>query len=268
MACLSFLLFMGSGNRIFNHRNSSSKEDNREHQKPIPTDLIFAMKLTTQQIATIEETLVLNGVVYDDIKLELVDHIATEIESEISIKDKAFEVILKEVFERWKPQLKPTSHNLLLGYGFLAPKIISDKFADDKKKELIAGGIIVSLLTVLILLVRNKFHSPAILASIVFVLQTTSVVGVLLIISGRLFVLKSKLNTSYLFWFNKVFYLLLIYGLLIGFSCFPILPSNNNTDIKVGGLIVTLMYLFMIYGNLKLFYKHFQFEKKLSTSSL
>jgi hypothetical protein len=40
------------------------------------------MKLTNQQIETIEETLVLNGVVYDDIKLELVDHIATEIESE------------------------------------------------------------------------------------------------------------------------------------------------------------------------------------------
>jgi hypothetical protein len=31
------------------------------------------MKLTNQQITTIEETLVLNGVVYDDIKLELVD---------------------------------------------------------------------------------------------------------------------------------------------------------------------------------------------------
>jgi hypothetical protein len=30
---------------------------------------------------TIEQTLVLNGVVYDDIKLELLDHIATEIES-------------------------------------------------------------------------------------------------------------------------------------------------------------------------------------------
>jgi hypothetical protein len=39
------------------------------------------MKLTNQQIQ--RETLVLNGVVYDD-KTELVDHIATEIEAEIS----------------------------------------------------------------------------------------------------------------------------------------------------------------------------------------
>jgi hypothetical protein len=57
------------------------------------------MKLTNQQITTIEETLVLNGVVYDDIKLELVDHIATEIESEIVVRN--LEVVLKEVFEKW-----------------------------------------------------------------------------------------------------------------------------------------------------------------------
>jgi len=48
------------------------------------------MKLTTEQIATIEETLVLNGVVYDDIKFELLDHIASEIESECSNEEKPF----------------------------------------------------------------------------------------------------------------------------------------------------------------------------------
>jgi hypothetical protein len=222
------------------------------------------MRLTTEQITTIEETLVLNGVVYDDIKLELLDHIATEIESEASIEGKPFEVALKEVFEKWKPQLRPTSDNLLLGYGFLAPKIISDKFAEDRKKELIAAGIIVSLLTVLILWIWNKFQSFSVLSGIIFVLQTTSLVAAVLMISGRLFVLKSKINTTHLFWFNKSFNLLLLYGLLIGFNCFPILPSSKNTDIKVGGLITTLIYLFLIYGSLKLFYKHFQFEKKLS----
>jgi hypothetical protein len=225
------------------------------------------MKLTNQQITTIEETLVLNGVVYDDIKLELVDHIATEIESETISEAKPFDVILKEVFEKWKPQLKPTSHNLLLGYGFSAPKIISDKFADDKKKELIVAGILVSLFTSLILLIGNKFQSFSVLSAIVFALQTTSIAGAILMISGRLLVLKSRINTTHLFWFKKSFNLLLLYGLLIGLGCFPILPSNNNTDIKVGGLIVTLIYLFLLYGILKQFYKHFQFEKKLSISN-
>jgi hypothetical protein len=37
------------------------------------------MKLTTEQIAKIEETLVLIVVVYEDIKFELIDHITSEI---------------------------------------------------------------------------------------------------------------------------------------------------------------------------------------------
>ena len=76
------------------------------------------MKLTNQQITIIEETLVLNGVVYDDIKIELIDHIASEMEAETINEAKPFEIILKEVFEKWKPQLRPTSHNLWLGSGF------------------------------------------------------------------------------------------------------------------------------------------------------
>ncbi|WP_426062452.1 hypothetical protein [Flavobacterium sp. DSP2-3-1] len=225
------------------------------------------MKLTNHQLTIIEETLVLNGVVYDDIKLELIDHIASEIEAEAFSEAKPFEIILTKVFDKWKPQLKPTSHNLLLGYGFLAPKIISDKFADDKKKELLVAGVTVCMLTVLILLIKSKFQSPSILSGIVFVLQTTCVLGALLIVSARLFVLKSKTKTTYLFWFNKSFSLILLYGLLIGSGFFPILVTNENLEIRVGSLIVALTYLFLVYGNLKFFYKHLQFKKKLSISN-
>jgi hypothetical protein len=63
----------------------------------------------------------------------------------------------------------------------------------------------------------NKFQSFSVLLAIVFVLQTTSIAGALLMISGRLFVLKSKMNTTYLFWFNKSFNLLLfmVYSLAL-----------------------------------------------------
>jgi hypothetical protein len=39
-------------------------------------------------------------------------------------------------------------------------------------------------------------------------------------ISGRLFVLKSKMNTTLFILVNKSFNVLLLYGLLIGFGCF------------------------------------------------
>ena len=225
------------------------------------------MKLTNQQLIIIEETLILNGIVYDDIKLELIDHIASEIEAEAISEAKPFEIILKEVFEKWKPQLKPTSYNLLLGYGFLAPKIIIDKLANDKKRELFAGAIIICLFTVAILAINNKLQSPLVLSVIVFFIKTVSLMGALLMLSGKLFLSKSKIKSTYLFRFNKSFYLILFYGVLIGIGLFPILPSNKNIEIKAISLIVTLTYLFLIYVNLKFLYKHFQFEKKLSISN-
>jgi hypothetical protein len=57
------------------------------------------MLWTNQQITTIEETLVLNGVVYDDIKLELVDHIATEMRVGDS-REKPLR-LFERVFEKW-----------------------------------------------------------------------------------------------------------------------------------------------------------------------
>jgi hypothetical protein len=44
------------------------------------------MQLTVEQISTINETLVLNGLVYDDVKMELLDHIASEIEQAMDDK--------------------------------------------------------------------------------------------------------------------------------------------------------------------------------------
>ncbi|TWI01208.1 hypothetical protein IQ05_00779 [Flavobacterium tiangeerense] len=222
------------------------------------------MKLTTEQIAQIEETLILNGVVYDDIKIELIDHIASEIETETINDSKPFETILKEVFQKWKLQLRPASHNLWLGNGFSAPKIIVDKLANDKKRELFAGAIIVSLVTVAILAINNKLQSPVLLLGVVFFMKILSLVGALLMLSGKLFLLQSRIKSTYLYRFNKSFYLILFYGVLIGIGLFPILPSNKNLEIKAISLIVTLIYLFLIFGNLKLFHKHFRLEKKLS----
>ena len=225
------------------------------------------MNLTNQQLTIIEETLILNGVVYDDIKLELIDHIASEIEAEIINDSKSFEIILKEVLEKWKQQLKSASDNLWLGSGFSAPKIILDKLADDKKRELFVGGISIGLMTMVILTINYKLQSPLVLLGIVFFIKTVSLMGALLMLSGKLSLFKSKIKSTYLFRFNKSFYLILFYGVLIGIGLFPILPSNKNIQIKAISLIVTLTYLFLNYGNLKLFYKHFQFEKKLSISN-
>ena len=48
------------------------------------------MKLTTEQIDHIEQTLVKNGLDFEDLKLELIDHIASEIEMTMTSDEMSF----------------------------------------------------------------------------------------------------------------------------------------------------------------------------------
>ena len=59
------------------------------------------MKLTNQQITQIDEILVLNGLNYEDLKLEVTDHIASEIEVLMEDNSFSFDENLKAVFEKW-----------------------------------------------------------------------------------------------------------------------------------------------------------------------
>jgi hypothetical protein len=218
------------------------------------------MKLTTQQIATIEETLVLNGVVYDDIKLELLDHIATEIESECSIEDKPFEVVLKEVFESWEPQLRP-SNSFFTGINNSYPKMILDNKLALIKKQLFTGFLI-SIIVLVIFLVLKENYSPQFLT---FQFQKgvrfLYVGGCLLLTFSAIRICKSKLNTSFnhLFKTRVMMYLFYIY---------PIIFFNTPTTINNQVLLVIFesLMLFHFLLSFQLAIKHIQFEKKLSNS--
>ena len=91
------------------------------------------MKLTTGQIATIDKTLVLNGLIYEDIKLEVTDHIASEIENQLQNNQSNFKEVFDEVFSKWQSELKLTSN--WWSSGFVAPKIVIDKYALQIKKQ-------------------------------------------------------------------------------------------------------------------------------------
>lgn len=91
------------------------------------------MKLTTAQIEEIDETLVSKGLIYDDIKLEVTDHIASEIENQLENNQCIFTDAFEDVFSKWQSELKLTSN--WWSSGFVAPKIVIDKYALQVKKQ-------------------------------------------------------------------------------------------------------------------------------------
>lgn len=62
------------------------------------------MKLTNEQIAIIDQTLIDKGVVYDEIKLELLDHIVTDIELET--KETNFDFAFSKAMLKWEKELE------------------------------------------------------------------------------------------------------------------------------------------------------------------
>ena len=222
------------------------------------------MKLTNQQIAQIEETLVLNGLRYDDIKLEVTDHIASEIEEKISNEKSSFEVVFKEVLEKWKPELKPSFSGLI---GFTNPRIMTDKCHKIVKRQLFTVITISSLITLsLMVFVRNSNYG-SVLTNIPEALRSFVLVEFCLVILAWGLMWKSKHQTTYSYLMKKRSFGLILFLFMLGIGGFPVRLNHPDAKIAFVSVFFAITYVLITGIYLQLAYKHFQFEKKLSISN-
>ena len=222
------------------------------------------MKLTNQQIAQIEETLVLNGLNYDDIKLEVTDHIASEIEEKIRNEKSSFEIILKEVLEKWKPELQPSFSGLI---GFTNPRIMTVKCHKIVKRQLFTVIIFSSLITLaLMVFVRNSNYG-LILTNLQGALRSFVLVEFCLVILTWGLLWKSKHQTTYSYLMKKKSFGLIIFLFMIGIGGFPVRLNHPDAKIAFVSVFFAITYVLITGIYLQLAYKHFQFEKKLSMSN-
>ncbi|WP_426094234.1 hypothetical protein [Flavobacterium sp. DSR2-3-3] len=222
------------------------------------------MKLTNHQLTIIEETLVLNGVVYDDIKLELIDHIASEIEEKLNDEKSSFEVIFDEVLEKWKPELQPSFSGLI---GFTNPKIMTVKCHKIVKRQLFTVIAISSLITLsLMLFVRNS-NSELVITNSQGVLRSFVLVEFCLVILAWGLIWKSKIQTTYSYLMKKKSFGLILFLFMIGIGGFPVRLNHPDAKIAFVTVFFAITYVLITGIYLQLAYKHLQFKKKLSISN-
>lgn len=222
------------------------------------------MKLTNQQIAQIEETLVLNGLNYEDIKLEITDHIASEIEEKIGNKKSSFEIVFKEVLEKWKPELKPSFSGLI---GFTNPRIITAKCHKIVKRQLFTVITISSLITLaLMVLIRNSNYG-LILTNLQGSLRSFVLVEFCLVILAWGLIWRSKHQTTYSYLMKKKSFGLILFLFMLGIGVFPVMLNHPDAKIAFVSVFCAITYVLITGIYLQLAYKHFQFEKKLLISN-
>lgn len=160
------------------------------------------MKLTTEQIAEIDETLVLNGLIYGDIKLELTDHIASEIEAEMQEKETSFEVALKKVFQNWEEQLRPSS-SFWTGSQNVAPKIIIEKFSSLTKRQFKFSLLSVVVFSILMTTITMLNQQEYIFNALKLIFASAYFLVCLTIITCLFYIWKLKSKTIYGRFFQK-----------------------------------------------------------------
>ena len=104
------------------------------------------MQLTAEQIECINQTLIGKGIKFDDIKLEVLDHIATEIENEMEVSNNDFPIVYNQVFAKWREEFKLIRNFFSIQSPY--PKLVHSKLTNQFKKE-----VIIALVSSIVLII-------------------------------------------------------------------------------------------------------------------
>jgi hypothetical protein len=228
------------------------------------------MKLSTEQIAKIEETLVMNGVDYDDIKLELIDHIASDIE-EIMIKQEiVFEMALIHAFDKWEVQLRPESNPFWAPFWLNGPKLFMDKWVKETKQQIFYWmllSVVISLLTAWII---TKKKSNLLLIQLEQGYELLLIVLLVFLFTGRYFIFKSRTKTIFSYMFNVhcvgSVLILAIQLFSIEFDSYFIFAINQKFIMRRLFFSVWINIWYVVYSIYSFYFliNHFQFERKFA----
>ena len=214
------------------------------------------MKLTTEQIKEIEGTIVLYGIVYEDIKLEVLDHIATEIQALMDENTLSFDENFKIVLDKWSEELKPAC-SIFTGLTVNYPQIVLVKKVTTIKKQ-IFSGFLISVIFLFTFLGFSAFYNAKLLTYYFQIgARFVFITGYLLLILNTIRIWNSKINTSF---YSKHKNRVAIYLTWIYPFCFINTPAGSTNQII---LVFTgsIMLLHLLFSS-RLAMKHYQFEKK------
>lgn len=202
------------------------------------------MELSKEQIQRIHKYLDVKGVKFIDFKIEILDHIISQIEEEIN-NGKSFDRAFTHIKLKWNSELR-SSHSWIFGAGFIAPRIVIKK----AKKIFTTYFLLLStpLLVAFLIVINSKILLSEVIGySIVY--STITLLSITAFYSFK--IRKSKEKTVYSFIVKTQF---------INFIFIPLfLISNTITDfISIGflGYMIITTYAF------RLFYLKHQQEKE------
>ncbi|GAB7255677.1 hypothetical protein [uncultured Polaribacter sp.] len=218
------------------------------------------MELTKEQTQRVEHYLNVKQIDYIDIRLEIFDHIISDIEEKMELEKLDFDTSFYAITDKWNKHLKDTS-SFYFGVMYSAPKIILEKAKKYYKKwfflSLLSYSIPLILIDKLNIILSTKIEN---ILNIVFY----SIILICLLSFAYLFVNKDtkKVKTTYSF-VLKTQSLGILIGFLILFGLRFLSEKGVLNSFNVGFLSMYILNLFCYFYFYK---KHKETIKKYKIS--
>ena len=218
------------------------------------------MEITKEQIQRVEHYLNVKNIVYKDIRMEVFDHIISDIEAKMEDENLDFKTIFYSVTDKWNKHLKDTT-SFYFGIGYSAPKIVIEKAKKTFKKWFFLLPL-VFLTTDLLIQNNNIVFSETIINGLNLFFQLTSILIFVSFVGLMIFKSINKDKTTYSFILKTQ-----SLGVLIGAFClvdFDYFKNDGTLDGFQVGLL--LGFILMTYCYYIFYKKHKQAIKKYKIS--
>ena len=210
------------------------------------------MKLSPSQIETIDVFLYKNNVKYIDIKLELLDHIASQIEVVMSNQNNSFEEAYDIVTTNWSPRFRSNS-SFFIGLVYFFPQIVLDRLVARVKKLTLFIFCFTALFSIPMFFYKD--YSRLILRPFDGLFSSLTIV---LSLFFSFFLIKINVQskpTSYRFLVNQSV------PTIIFFTGFNIMLDHKQIELKFFYTLLILFQSIVVFQNYRL---HTSFLNKLT----
>jgi len=164
------------------------------------------LKFTNEELTQVNRYLDINGVVFVDVRFEILDHLIMDIEHEMRSNEMSFDTAFEIVCQKWKGSMEQTS-SYWLGKGYLASKIVIDKSVQVLKKSYLKLFLMI-VFSVLIGLVAQEVLDAFFIDNRLIIKKALAGFAGGAIFLGTYWIYKMNkgdVKTSFSFMFSKVF---------------------------------------------------------------
>jgi hypothetical protein len=215
------------------------------------------MELTTKELQRVEHYLNVKHITYIDLRMEVLDHIVSDIETKMMKENLDFETAFYNVTDKWNKQLKETT-SMFFGLGFSAPKLVIQKAKKVYWKQYILLFTSYFLPFILLTHFNFKIQNPT-EYNLFFILKGILILSFVAFIY-MLLSKNNKIETTYGF-ILKAQSLGAITGLIVLLIFFTRLKELNGINI---GMFCS--FIFMTFSYFHFYKKHKQAIKKYKIS--